>query len=86
MRGDGTQMFKEIPNKAVAEAFDRSATRVRNSTGAQAVYAERVRGLRRPLQFASKYFAKPDHKVWTFGRPAQQPPDPNLQLRGRDGR
>ena len=86
LRGDGTQMFKEVPNPMVMAAFDRTAARVRNATGAQAVYEERVRGVLGPPQLAAKFFQKPDTTVWTFGRPKGAEPDPNLLLRGRDGR
>ena len=86
MRGDGTQMFKEVPNPRVTAAFDRVAARVRNSTGAAAVYEERVRGVLGEPQLAKAYFRKPDHVVWTFGRPREEQPGTRMSLQGRDGR
>ena len=86
MRGDGTQMFKEVPNPRVIAAFDRVAARVKNSTGAAAVYEERVRGVLGEPQLAKAYFRKPDHVVWTFGRPKSEEPAARMVLQGRDGR
>ena len=79
-------MFKEVENHRAVQGFERSARRVCNSTGARAVYEERVRGVLEPPQLSRAYFSKPDNVVWTFGRPKDDEPDPNLLLRGRDGR
>ena len=86
MRGDGTQMFKEVLNPRAVSAFDRVSARVPNSTGAAAVYEERVRGVLGEPQLAKAYFRKPDHVVWTFGRPQTEPPAARMVLQGRDGR
>ena len=86
LRGDGTQMFKEVPNDRVSSAFARTAARVKNSTGASAVYEERVRGVLGPPELAKGFFQRPFTTVWTFGRPQNAEPDPRLVLRGRDGR
>ena len=79
-------MFKEVPNPRVVAAFDRVAARVRNSTGAAAVYEERVRGVLGEPQLAKAYFRKPDNVVWTFGRPKSEQPAARMVLQGRDGR
>ena len=64
----------------------RVAARVKNSTGAAAVYEERVRGVLGDPQLAKAYFRKPDHVVWTFGRPKSEEPAARMVLQGRDGR
>ena len=86
LRGDGTQMFKEVENQTAVKSFERSARRVRNATGATAVYEERIRGILEPPQLSRAYFSKPDTVVWTFGRLPSEPVDPQLALRARDGR
>ena len=86
MRGDGTQVFKKVPNPRAVAAFDRVAARVRNSTGAAAVYEERVRGVLGEPQLAKAYFRKPDHVVSTFGRPQNEQPAARMVLQGRDRR
>ena len=86
LRGDGTQMLKEVPNQRACEGFDRTAKRVRNATGATAVYEERVRGVLQEPQLASGLFSKPDHQVWTFGQPKDEPVPPRVEAAARDGR
>ncbi len=79
-------MFKEVPNERVLRGFGRAAARVRNATGAKAVYEERAHGVLSPPQLASAFFSRPIHVVWMFGRSDAERVPPRLETLGRDGR
>ena len=86
MRGDGTQMFKEIGHDRVNTGFSRAAARVRNALGATAICEESVKVELRPPEFASSFFYRPNTRVWTFGQRVHEEPPLAMLHRGRDGR
>ena len=86
LRGDGSQMFKEINHPRVRTAFDNSARRVRQVWNTDTVYESFVRGERQPPEIAKSFFTKNSCISWTFGRPEGSQVPPHMALRGRDGR
>ena len=86
LRGDGTQMFKEVENSEVLRSFQESAGRVQVAYGMRAVVETMKDPKIRGPRFAKIPFRSRKMRVWSFGWPRNEPFPVALRAQGDDGR
>lgn len=86
LRGDGTQMFKEVEHAEVLRGFRETAGRVSRAYGMSAVFEDRAAPKAKGPRLAKTVFFSKKCRVWTFGHSKSAPVPHPWKIRGENGR